>query len=329
MRIPLKIEWIGLMLSLLLGGMAVYGGPSVLGINAVMAGLLAGMIGGNVFKFPKMLMPGISFSATALLELSIVFLGFEISFDQISELGGRTFAGLAMIIVLVIIFSIWLSRKMKCPGSTGLLVGFGTAICGSSAIAAAAPRISENKTDAGIAMAVVNLLGASGMLMLPLMLKALDWQEIEQGFLIGSTLHAVGNVAGAGFSLSDDAGSYALTVKLARVALLTPALIFFGLLLNRKQGSKWSEQFKLPLYLWLFILITLSTLLIDYPHGFTSGMKWTGKWLLSSAMFAIGTKLSLRKLYSEGKAAMGFGVLIFLFQLFLSAFVLWLFRWYS
>lgn len=326
MRLPHKNEWLGIVLALLLGWGVVAFGPEYLGINAVIAGLLAGMLLGNSFRLPEKLSPGISFSASAMLEISIIFLGFEMSLDQISALGAGTFGALAVIIVFILFFSIWLSKRMKCPGSTGLLVGFGTAICGSSAIAAAAPRISQNKSDAGIAVAVVNLLGAAGMLLFPVILNSLHWINAEKGFFIGSTLHAVGNVAGAGFALDDEAGAYALTVKLARVAMLSPALVLFGLLLNRTQGGKWSDQFRLPLYLWLFIGITLSTFFITYDKAFTDNMKWMGKWFLSAAMFGIGTKLSLRTLFIEGKSAIGFGIIIFLVQMIVSIFIMmWLF----
>lgn len=311
-----------MILALGLGWGAVSFGPKLLGMNSVIVALLAGLIWGNSSRIPQKFLPGIGFSASAMLELSIIFLGFEISIGQISELGGGTFGALLLVIFFMLLISIWLSKRLKCPGSTGLLIGFGTAICGSSAIAAVAPRISENKADAGIAVAVINLLGALGMLLFPLLLESIQGMAVEKGFFIGATLHAVGNVAGAGFALGDEAGSFALTVKLARVAMLSPAVILFSLMLNRKEGGNWTEHFKLPLYLWLFVAITLSTVFLSYDSQFLGTMKYAGKWLLSAAMFAIGTKLSLRTLYLDGKAALGFGMLIFVAQILLSILVI-------
>jgi hypothetical protein len=62
-----------------------------------------------------------------------------------------------------------------------------------------------------------------------------------------ATLHSVGNVAGAGYAVSNEVGLASITIKLARVALLSPALIFFNYLVNRHQAKHWREHFNLPL----------------------------------------------------------------------------------
>ena len=54
-----------------------------------------------------------------------------------------------------------------------------------------------------------------------------------------------------------------ITIKLARVALLSPALILFNFLVNRAQVKSWKEHFDLPWYLWGFIGITVLTSLVN------------------------------------------------------------------
>jgi uncharacterized integral membrane protein (TIGR00698 family) len=322
-----RIDVAGAGIAVLVGVLSYLAASIIGGLSAVMMALFIGILLGNIGKLPKKISPGISWSSSNLLELSIIFLGFEVSFQHISKLGSTAFLGIAFMIVLLLIATKWLSKRLRCPGQTALLIGFGTAICGSSAIAAAAPRIAADKSDAGIAIAVVNFIGALGMIVLPAALPLILESQLKLGFFTGASLHAVGNVAGAAFAMSDESGEYALTVKLARVALLSPALIIYGFILReQKEGEgPWYKQLALPLYLWLFIAASVISSLNWLPDSWLNTFHTIGKILLSAAMFAIGLKLSVKKLYSEGRNAIGFGLIIFAVQLVIVSVLMWFF----
>jgi len=314
----------GLIFAFLVGVAAYLFATFVPIINSIMLGLLVGMFIGNFVKLKADFQPGISFTGSKLLELSIIFLAFGINYGHISSLGWQTVAVIAITILLVLIISPWLAKVMKCPGSTAWLIGFGTSICGSSAIAAVSPSITKDKEDIGIALAVVNLLGAVGMIALPMLLLYTPYSAIENGIILGGTLHAVGNVAGAAYTMGDAVGASAITVKLARVAMLSPAVIFYTFLINRKESKSLRNLFNLPFYLWAFIIITISTSLIDFPIEFISIMDEVGKIILTIAMTAIGLKVSFAKLYNSGKRALGFGVIIFILQTAILTGLMWL-----
>jgi len=215
----------------------------------------------------------------------------------------------------------FVSKRFNCPGNTGILVGFGTAICGSSAIAALAPSLQkQNKEDVAIAMAVVNLLGTLGMLVLPWALLQIDWPSSDVassaiGYLVGGSLHSVGNVAGAGFAIGKSAGDVAITVKLARVALLTPGLIFMTYLTQRNAEGSWKRYFNLPWYLIGFIIVTFVVSVVDVPKPALKDVEYVGKVILTIAMAAIGLKVSFKKLLQAGSRGLRFGVVMFALQL--------------
>lgn len=305
----------GAVLVVLLGLLVYAFSPYVpLGLNSVILGFLFAVVLGNLIRFPESLKPGMSFSGSKMLEWSIIMLAFEIPVTAITETGGLPILLIFIGLSLVLLLTVWLSRLLKCPGNTGLLTGFGTAICGSSAIAAAAPGLKGNKEDAGIAIAVVNLMGALGMLALPAILSMFSLSDEKQGFLIGGTLHAVANVAGAGYAISDSVGSAAITVKMIRVAFLSPMVILFGFLANRNPEKSWRQQLKLPPYLWAFLAIVIFTSLVELPEWFLELTKTAGKVLLTTAMVAIGLQLSFKKLYLSGRSALLFGVIMFTVQ---------------
>jgi uncharacterized integral membrane protein (TIGR00698 family) len=291
-----------------------------------------GILLGNTVKLPENLASGIQYTSSKMLELSILFLAVGINYADVAALGVQPFLGVAAVVFAVLFLSFFLSKRFNCPGNTGILVGFGTAICGSSAIAALAPSLQkQNKEDVAIAMAVINLLGTLGMLVLPWALLQIDWpsQDVASsamGYLVGGSLHSVGNVAGAGFAIGKSAGDVAITVKLARVALLTPGLIFMTYLTQRNTQGSWKRYFQLPWYLIGFILVTMLVSVIDIPKPALKEVEYIGKVILTIAMAAIGLKVSVKKLIQAGSRGLRFGVVMFLLQIALLGLVMLVMR---
>lgn len=320
MRKFIQENFLGLVISLIIGLAAHFLAPLVPSINGVILAFLVAVVIGNFIKLPEKAKAGVNFSSSKLLEIAIIFLAFSINFKSIASLGWQKFIFLILLVVLVLSATIVIAKLFKAKDSTAWLVGFGTAICGSSAIAAVAPVISKNKEDAGIAIAVVNLLGSLGMIVLPFALAFFVIEDNKIGFIIGASLQSVGNVAGAGYGLGQEIGDAAITVKLARVALLSPAVILFSFFINRGEGAKKGEKmsFSLPYYLWIFIAITIINSLLNLPEEFLNLAKNFGNILLTISMAAIGLKVSFKSLWQSGKMAIGFGLIIFVIQTLLA-----------
>lgn len=243
-----------------------------------------------------------------------MLMAFSIDYGSFLRLGWETILIVVVTMAAVLLMTVWLGKKMDCPSSAGLLVGFGTAICGSTAIAALAPSVSEDKSDMGIAMAVVNLYGLIGMLFLPVLTS--EWlSDLQNSVLLGASLHSVGNVAGAGFAMSDAVGEMAVTVKLGRVALLTPALLILTQFTDKNKKTSTKEKFKLPYYLVVFIFISVVVSIFPLTNSVLTMSKQGSSFLLAMAMAAIGLKVSFKTLVGSGKKGLVFGAILFAFQL--------------
>lgn len=287
-------------------------------LNSILLALLFGIVIGNIIKLPNSYSSGISFTSSKMLEISVLFLAFSINFSHLYQLGINSFILIILVVFFIVIFSYYFAIKVKCPEKAGWLIGFGTAICGSSAIAALSPIVAKgSKESIGISMAVVNLLGTVGMLTLPYILVNLHYSNIEIGMVLGGSLHSVGNVAGSAYTINNEVGETAITVKLARVALLSPALILFNILVNKKQDNQNLIQFNLPWYLWFFIGITVFGSFFTFPKPIVSSMEYLGKVVLTIAMAAIGLKISLNHLLKSGRKGLMFGLIIFIIQILL------------
>ena len=283
-------------------------------LNSYLLALLVGMmLAPSVNKVPQ-LDAGISLSSAKMLEWSVVLLAFSIDYKAIGAIGATDFAVIIIVVLVVLVATYYLSKVLSCPGKTGWLVGFGTAICGSSAIAALAPKIKANKEDVAISLASVNLLGSLAMVLLPFVFEFYPLLEKEMAFLIGASLHSVGNVAGAGFSVSEEVGQLALVYKMARVALLSPALLFMVWLDSRKSNEQ-KFRFQLPWYLIVFIAVSIFVSFFPLPAFLLKGSETIGKIILTIAMAAIGLKVDVFRLLKAGQRGLVFALVVFAIQI--------------
>lgn len=308
----MKERSLGIILSTLVGVIALFSAPYIPMINSIVLALFIGMVITNLTSLNPKLNSGIHFSGKTLLEIAIIFLGFGISFHDITSVGLIRVIILVVTVLMVLTFTYFISEKLYDKPATGYLIGFGTAICGSSAIAALAPKINASKSDIGISIAVINLMGLIGMLAIPLVFSQ-TMDSDTAALIIGGTLHGVSNVAGAGYAMNETIGDLSLTIKLARVALLAPALIFFNMLLSKNFSIK--ENLKLPYYIVGFIAASTLVSLVSLPSEVISIFRFSGTFLLTVSMAAIGLNIKFKHLMLEGKSAIKYGLIVFVIQL--------------
>ncbi|MFN4878665.1 MAG: YeiH family protein [Flavobacteriia bacterium] len=316
----MRTKFPGILLAVSLGLAAIFlAGFTPSFLNSYLLALLIGMLLAPQVNKISQLDAGISLSSSKLLEWSVVLLAFSIDYKAIGAIGAKDFAVIIIVVLVVLVATYYLSKVLSCPGKTGWLVGFGTAICGSSAIAALAPKIKANKEDAAISLASVNLLGSLAMVLLPFLFEFYPLLEKEMAFLIGASLHSVGNVAGAGFSVSEDVGQLALIYKMARVALLSPALLFMVWLDSRKSNEQ-KFRFQLPWYLIVFIVVSILVSFFPLPSFLLKGSESIGKIILTIAMAAIGLKVDVFRLLKAGQRGLVFALIVFVLQISLLLF---------
>ena len=88
------------------------------------------------------------------------------------------------------------------------------------------------------------------MITYPVIFDFIGANENQKGFLIGSTIHDVAQVIGAGYSVSEQTGIIATFVKMIRVSIL-PFLILYLLFLSKKENG---NSFSIPWFLILFFI---------------------------------------------------------------------------
>lgn len=247
---------------------------------------------------------GIDFAAKFILRLGVGLLGIRIVLDDLAQIG---FAGAGLLIGLI---AVTIATGFVAAPLFGrqwrfaLLTGGAVAICGASAALAIAAVIPPNdKTERNTLFTVmaVTALSTVAMVIYPVLFQALGFDEAQQGFLIGATIHDVAQVVGAGFSVSDRAGEIGTVTKLFRVAMLPVVLMAIVVVLRVTGGG--GGQGKIPLIPWfmaLFLALMALGSAVDLPGALVAQVDLVSRALLITAIAALGVKTSLKALTAVG-----------------------------
>ena len=273
------------------------------GAPAMLFALLLGM----AFNFLHDAGPcreGVDLAARFVLRLGVGLLGVRITLDDMARLGAEGALLVAGLIALTIAAGFAVAPLLGRQWRFALITGGAVAICGASAALAIAAVIPPNdKTEQNTLFTVmaVTALSTLAMVAYPILFQALAFGELQQGFLIGATIHDVAQVVGAGFSVSDAAGETATVVKLFRVAMLPVVLIAVAVALRLgPHGGAQGRIALLPWFMVLFLALVALGSAVDLPAALVDRVATLSRACLILAIAALGIKTSLKALTAVG-----------------------------
>lgn len=274
-----------------------YGGPVML------YALLLGMACNFLSETPKTA-AGIFWSAKHVLHLGVALLGVRMSFDTFATLGMMPVALVMAGVTLTMFFGVFLSRSMGLGRQLGILSGGSVAICGASAalaISSILPPKQNSETHTLLTIVVVTALSTLCMIVYPLLVPLLGFDDHTAGIFLGATIHDVAQVVGAGYIISPEAGDTATIVKLMRVAMLVPVCLTLTLVFRRaERDTPVKSRVPLPWFLLAFVVLAAASSFGLIPQAATTALSDLSRWCLIIAISAIGVKTSLGHLRHVG-----------------------------
>ncbi len=247
---------------------------------------------------------GIEFTARHVLRVGVALLGLRITVGQIAELGWQPVLIVVVSVVLTIGVSMVVARLMGFQPVFGLLSGGATAICGASAalaLAAALPAHPLKERATLFTIVGVSALSTLAMVVYPMLAQWLGLDARAAGIFLGATIHDVAQVVGAGYSMSKETGDVATFVKLMRVAMLVPVIVFavvFGR--ARATQAEGPRPPLLPGFAIVFALLVAINSTGWVPAAVVQGGGELSRWCLVAAIAGIGMKTHLKELATVG-----------------------------
>lgn len=235
--------------------------------------------------------PGAAVASGLLLECSIVLLGAGSDLRALAAAGSSILVGVIGIVVLTLGFGTMVGRWFGLPRSHALLVAVGNAICGNSAISAAAPVVGARREEVASAIAFTAVLGVLVILGLPSLIPLLGLSDHQYGVVAGLTVYAVPQVIAAAYPVSLMAGQTAMLVKLMRVVLLGPVVLVLSLTEHRAARVNWWRV--VPWYIIGFAVTSALRTLGVIPASAGDAVREVARLLTVMAMAGLGLAVDL------------------------------------
>jgi uncharacterized integral membrane protein (TIGR00698 family) len=217
---------------------------------------------------------------------------------------GYTLATIAACAAMGVAFS----KVLRVERRTGVLVTVGTAICGGSAIAAAAPAIGAEDRELSVALATVFLLNSVALLLFPPLGHAAHLGESAFGLWAALAIHDTSSVVGAALQYGPTALSVATTVKLARALWIVPVTLVLGLLERRRAGGPVKRGGHPPWFILGFIGVAALTTYAPTLRPAGLAISELARRGLVLTLFLIGLGLSRSSLRAVGARPLIMGV---------------------
>ncbi len=244
---------------------------------------------------------------TRVLQLGVVALGAGMNLETVWRVGSTGASLTALGLVAALGVGITLGRWLRVPGETALLISVGTAICGGSAIAAVASVTRPKAHEISIALAVVFVLNALGLLIFPAIGHGLGLPQEVFGRWAALAIHDTSSVVGAGLAYGQVALEIATTTKLARALWIVPLTIGVALIRRSGEGGKLRDV-RWP---WFILGFVLAAALATWSPAFAAlapALVTVGRRAMVLALFLIGASLSRDAIARVGFRPFALGV---------------------
>ena len=273
----------------------------------------------NSFFHPAWMKPALKFASKKILKAAIVLLGASLSIRTIMSVGQMTF--FVMIFTFAMCFGggYYIRKLFGLNWKLSNLISAGTGICGGSAVAAIAPVIDADDKDIAFAMSSTFLFDMVMIALYPLMGKALGMTDIAYGIWAGTSVNDTASVVASGYAFSEAAGDFATMVKLTRTIAIIPTVLVFawiGVRMKKKEmqatgdGKKVNMMKIIPWFIGGFLLLAVLNSVGCIPVAVSGGIKSTSKFLMVTALAAIGLSTSITDFKKAGLKPMFYGITI-------------------
>src|SRR3954467_1451439 len=223
-------------------------------IEGLVVAILLGMLIRTIWTPPESVDRGVRFTAKQVLEAAVFLFGASVDLPLLVRAGPALAVSIVLLVIFGILASFAIGRSLGLPRKLAILVACGNGICGNSAIAAIAPVIHADREHVASSIAFTAILGVIVVVGLPFLVGPLHLSFYQYGVLAGLTVYAVPQVLAAAFPVSALSGQVGTLVKLVRVLMLGPVVLFFALRHRGEQGTEGAGRGGITRYVPWFII---------------------------------------------------------------------------
>lgn len=291
-------------------------------------GILAGMIVTLLWHDKTAAQPGISFVSKKVLQYAVILLGFGMNLSVIWQTGKQSLPIILVTITTSLVVAWLLHKLLHIPGKISTLVGVGSSICGGSAVAATASVIDADDEEVAQAISVIFFFNMLAAIFFPALGALLGFSTTNGeafGIFAGTAINDTSSVTAAAstwdslYGLGSQTLDKAVTVKLTRTLAIIPTVVVFSFVsmhLKKKEAAasggavqiRWRSVF--PWFILGFLAMAVLSSVGVIPAATAAALKKVSKFLMVTALAAVGLNTSFAEMKKSGAAPMVHGFLI-------------------
>ncbi len=276
-------------------------------LDGLVVAILAGTLLHTVFGLNERFADGVRFSAKTVLEIAIVLLGGTISAATIASSGLPLVATIVAIVAVSLMASYAIGRLLGLDDRLATLVSCGNSICGNSAIMAAAPAVDAQSDEVAASIGFTAVLGIAVVVLLPFCFTLFGLTEWQYGVVAGLSVYAVPQVLAATVPVGPVSAQIGTIVKLVRVLMLGPVVLFVGLRHGRRSDARLPVSLLVPWFIVGFIALMAARTSAILPDGAVGPLHLASSGLTLVAMAALGLSVDLRSVLASGGRVLAAG----------------------
>lgn len=273
----------------------------------------------NSFFHPVWIKPALKFTSKRILKVAIILLGASLSVSTIMSVGKMTFFVMLFTFAMCFGGGFFIRKLFGLNWKLSNLISAGTGICGGSAVAAIAPVIDADDKDIAFALSSTFLFDMVMIALYPIMGRILGMSDIAYGIWAGTSVNDTASVVASGYAFSEAAGDFATMVKLTRTIAIIPTVLVFayiGTRVKQKElqsvgdGKKVNVLKIIPWFIAGFLALAIVNSVGLIPSEVSGVMKSASKFLMVTALAAIGLGTSIADFKKAGLSPMFYGITI-------------------
>jgi len=153
----------------------------------------------------------------------------------------------------------------------------------------------------------------------PIMGRLLGMTDMAYGIWAGTSVNDTASVVASGYAFSEAAGDFATMVKLTRTIAIIPTVLVFAYIGTRQKqkelktnsgGKKVNILKTIPWFIAGFLALAIANSIGFIPVAVSGYMKTASKFLMVTALAAIGLGTSITDFKKAGLAPMFYGITI-------------------
>ena len=315
-----RASWPGVLLPLAIAWLAWRIGASFPILGAPVVAILFGLIIGQLFGQRPAWKDGLTFCAKKILQSAIILLGAGMSLAQVAKIGGDGLPVMLGTLALAIGGGSLLGRLLRVERETRILVTYGTAICGASAIATMSAVIGASGSAIAFSITVIVIYNVLGAILFPPLGHLLGLSQEAFGLWAGTAVNDTSSVVAAATAYGAAAASYAVVVKLTRTLAIIPLAVFeswkrYHAESRSAPGGDMAKPvwYKLvPPFLMFFLLAAALNSFGVIPGSWQGTIKLLAHFGTTVAMAAVGMSSSLSAIRQAGWRPVALGGILWL-----------------